>query len=171
MFEKKYCICGNQIKEMDGKCPECGLPALFGHKQIEVVIIDDIIFTVDEGLEEIIKNLWYWGIITCNSCIDNINDSTWIQFADFSCWDEFLKLALDNEIIINGNGYLRDTLWNFIENESYVKLHSNEDIILDPNDDNNVIGTGILRHSVSLRFPKKHLDKFQNLLFEVLPPE
>lgn len=137
------------------------------HKQIDVKIDEDFIISVDEGLEDIIKNFFHWEIETCNSCID-YKGSVWIEFCDFDDWKKFLQLALRNNIIVNGEEYKRETLWEFLQ-KAQVKLVFDEELIEDPNNEDEVIGTGDLLICVGLRFPKELLDQFKELFFEVLP--
>lgn len=140
------------------------------HKQVEVKINDDFHFSVDKGLEDIIENFFHWEIDTCNSCID-VNGSIWIEFCDFDDWKGFLQLALRNNIVINGAGYKRETLWNFLQEKAKVTLVFDEEVINDPNNEDAFEGTGILVICVGLHFPKELLEDFKELFFEVLPSE
>lgn len=141
-----------------------------GHKQIEVKIEDDFYILVDEGLEDVIKNFFHWEIDTCNSCID-YQGSIWIEFCDFQDWKQFLQLALRNNIAVNADGYNRETLWNFLQEEAKVKLVFDEQVIEDSNNEDNFIGTGVLIICVGLSFPKELLNKFKELFFAVFPAE
>jgi len=140
------------------------------HKQLEVKIDDDFYISVDEGLEDIIKNFFHWEIETCNSCID-MNGSIWIEFCDFNDWKQFLQLALHNDILINGDSYKRETLWDFLQKKAKVTLVFGEEVIENPNIEDAVIGTGVLVICVGLHFPKELLNGFKELFFEVLPPK
>ncbi len=140
------------------------------HKQIEVKIDEDFQILVDEGLEDIIKNFFRWEIETCNSCID-YKGSVWIEFCNFDDYKQFLQLALRNNIVINGTSQKRETLWNFLQEKSKVKLVFDEELMEDPNNEDNFMRTGVLIICVGLTFPKELLDDFKKLLFEVLPPE
>ena len=140
------------------------------HKQIEVEIDDDFHIFVDEGLEDTIKNFFHWEIETCNCCID-YKGSIWIEFCDFDDWKKFLQLALRNNIAVNGSGYKRETLWDFLQEKSKVKLVFDEEVIEDPNNEDAVVGTGDLVICVGLTFPKELLNEFKKLFFEVLPPQ
>ena len=140
------------------------------HKQIEVKIDEDFQILVDEGLEDIIKNFFRWEIETCNSCID-YKGSVWIEFCNFDDYKQFLQLALRNNIVINGTGQKRETLWNFLQEKSKVKLVFDEELMEDPNNEDNFMRTGVLIICVGLTFPKELLDDFKKLFFEVLPPE
>jgi hypothetical protein len=140
------------------------------HKQIEVKIDEDFQILVDEGLEDIIKNFFRWEIETCNSCID-YKASVWIEFCNFDDWKQFLQLALRNNIVINGGGHKRETLWDFLQEKAKVKLVFDEELMEDPNNENTFIRTGILIICVGLTFPKELLDDFKKLFFEVLPPK
>jgi hypothetical protein len=140
------------------------------HEQIEVKIDDDFIILVDEGMEDIIKNFFHWEIETCNSCID-YRGSVWIEFCDFEDWKKFLLLALRNNIEINGAGHKRDTLWDFLQDKVKVKLVFDEELTEDPNNEDTVLGTGVLVICVGLTFPNELLNEFKKLFFEVLKPE
>jgi hypothetical protein len=139
------------------------------HKQTEI-IVEGYPILVDEGLEDVIRNFFHWEIETCNSCID-INGSIWIEFCDFNDWKQFLQLALRNNILINGDGYKRITLWDFLQKNAEVTLVFDEEVIESPNTEDTVIGTGILVICVGLYFPKELLNDFKELFFEVLHPE
>ncbi len=143
--------------------------AFVGHKQIEVKINDDFHIFVDDGLEDIIRNFFHWEIETCNCCID-YEGSIWIEFCDFKDWERFLQLALRNNLEINSSVHKRETLWEFLQEKSKVKLVFDEQVIEDPNNEDNVIGTGVLIICVGLTFPKENLKKFEDLFFEVFPP-
>lgn len=140
------------------------------HKQIEVKIDEDFQILVDEGMEDLIKNFFRWEIETCNSCID-YKGSVWIEFCNFDDWKQFLQLALRNNIVINGAGHKRETLWDFLQEKAKVKLVFDEELMEDPNNEDTFIGTGVLIICVGLNFPKELLDDFKKLFFEVLPTE
>ena len=139
-----------------------------GHKQIEVEIDEDFHILVDEGLQDIIKNFFHWDIETCNCCID-YKGSIWIEFCDYEDWKRFLQLALRNNLEVNGTTHLRETLWEFLQEKAKVNLVYDEQVIEDPNGEENFIGTGVLVICVGLTFPKEMLKDFQDLFFEVFP--
>ncbi len=141
-----------------------------GHKQIEVKIDDDFHIFVDEGLEDIIKNFFHWEIQTCNCCID-YKGSIWIEFCDYNDWKQFLQLTLRNNLEVNGKDHKRETLWEFLQEKVKVNLVFDEQVIEDPNNEDNVVGTGVLVICVGLTFPKEMLNDFEELFFEVFPPE
>lgn len=136
------------------------------HKQTEIVV-DGYPMLVDEGLEEVIGNFFHWDIETCNSCMD-MDGSIWIEFCSYDDWERFLQLALRNNILIDGG---RDTLWGFLQRKAKVKVVFDEEVMEDPNSEDEVIGTGVLIICIGLYFPKNLLDEFKELFFEVLPPE
>jgi hypothetical protein len=140
------------------------------HKQVEVKIGDDFHFLVDEGLEDVIKNFFQWEIDTCNCCIDR-DGSIWMEFCDFNDWQEFLQLALRNNLVINGAGHKRETLWDFLQEKAEVILVFDEEVRDDPNHEDTAMGTGVLVICVGLLFPRELLENFKELFFEVLPPE
>lgn len=139
-----------------------------GHKQIEVEIEDDFHIFVDKGLDDIIKNFFHWEIETCNCCVD-YKGSIWIEFCDYTDWEKFLQLALRNNLEINGTNHERETLWEFLQERSKVNLVFDEQVIEDPNNEEDVIGTGVLVICVGLTFPKENLKEFKKLFFEVFP--
>ena len=135
------------------------------HKQTEI-IVDEYPLLVDEGLENVIRNFFHWDIETCNSCID-MEGSVWIEFCDYKDWKRFLELALRNNILINGE---RETLWDFLQ-KAKVTLVFDEEVMENPNKEEELMGTGVLVICVGLKFPKNQLKEFKDLFFEVLPPE
>ena len=141
-----------------------------GHKQVEIKIDDEFFISVDEGLEDIIKNFFHWEIETCNSCID-YKGLVLLEFCDYDDWKQFLNLSLRHNIVINGAGHKRDTLWDFLQEKSKVKLVFDEELIEDPNNNDTFLRTGVLVICVGLTFPNELLNEFKELLFEVLKPE
>jgi len=140
------------------------------HEQVEVKIDDDFIIMVDSGMEDVVKNFFHWEIETCTSCID-YHGSVWIEFCDFEDWKKFLQLALRNNIEINGAGHKQYTLWDFLQEKVKVKLVFDEELMEDPNNEDEVLGTGILVICVGLTFPRELLEEFKKLFFKVLKPE
>ncbi len=65
----------------------------------------------------------------------------------------------------------KETLWDFLQEKSKVNLVFDEELMEDPNNEENTIGTGILIILVGLKFPKELLAEFTELFFEVFPPE
>lgn len=136
------------------------------HKQTEI-IIDGCPMLVDEGLEDVVSNFFHWDIETCNSCID-MDGNIWIEFCDYEDFKQLLKLALRNKILIDSG---QDTLWDFIERKANVSLVFGEEVIENPNSEDDVIGTGALIICVGLKFSNELLEEFKELFFTVLPPE
>lgn len=139
-----------------------------GHKQIDLELGDDSYISVDEGLEDIIKNFFHWELETCNSCID-YKGSVWIEFCRYDDWEKFLQLALRNKISNEDNKIEKRTLWDFLQEKSNVNLVFDEELIYDPNNEDNFIKTGVLIICVGLKFPKELLDEFKELFFDVFP--
>jgi hypothetical protein len=139
-----------------------------GHKQIEVNIDENFQILVDEGLEDIIKNFFHWEIETCNCCID-YKGLIWIEFCDYEDWKQFLQLTLRNNLEVNGTDHVRETLWEFLQEKAKVNLVFDEQVIEDPNNEENLLGTGVLVICVGLTFPKELLQDFEDLFFEVFP--
>lgn len=144
------------------------------HKQVEVKINDDYSIWVDEGLEDIIKNFFHWNIETTNSCIDN-NGSIWISFPHNNPysyeWKTFLQVALNNSNEKIAKGDETQTLWDFLIEKCEIKLAFCEEIIFDPNKEDEASGTGALQVDVNLRFPKELLKDFKELFYQVFPPK
>jgi hypothetical protein len=130
------------------------------HKQIEI-LVDDYPILVDEGLEDVVGNFFHWDIETCNSCID-MDGSIWIEFCNYDDWERFLQLALRNNILIKAEEGERETLWDFLQ-KANVKLVFDEEVIENPNKEDEVIGTGVLVICVGLKFPKNLLKDFKEL--------
>jgi hypothetical protein len=141
-----------------------------GHKQVDVKIEEDFFICVDEGMEDIIKNFFHWEIETCNSCID-YKGKVWIEFCEYGDWEQFLQLTLRHNIESKGADPEKETLWDFLQEKSMVNLVFDEELMEDPNNEENTIGTGILIILVGLKFPKELLTEFRELFFEVFPPE
>ncbi|MCK9150702.1 hypothetical protein [Methanobacterium alcaliphilum] len=141
-----------------------------GHKQVDLKINDDFFISVDQGMEDIIRNFFRWEIETCNSCID-YKGSVWIEFCEYADWEKFLQLTLRNNIAVKGYDSKKETLWDFLQEKSKVNLVFDEELMIDPNQEDNYIGTGVLIICVGLKFPKELLNEFSELLFEVMPPK
>jgi hypothetical protein len=139
-----------------------------GHKQVEVDIDENFQILVDEGLEDIIRNFFHWEIETCNCCVD-YKGSVWIEFCDYDDWKQFLQLSLRNNLEINGTNHVRETLWEFLQEKAKVNLVFDEQVIEDPNNKDNLLGTGVLVICVGLTFPKEMLEDFKDLFFDVFP--
>jgi hypothetical protein len=140
------------------------------HKQIEVKIEEDFNIFVDEGLEDVIENFFHWDIETCNCCID-YKGSIWIEFCDYEDWKKFLQLTLRNNVEVNGKSQIHKTLWRFLQEKAKVKLVFDEEVMEDPNDEENLMGTGVLVICVGMTFPKEYLKDFKALFFEAFPKE
>lgn len=141
-----------------------------GHKQVEIKVDDDFYMLVDEGIEDIIKNFFHWEIETCNSCID-YKGKSWIEFCEYEDWERFLQLALRNKIASKAKDPEKETLWDFLQDKSEVNLVFDEELIDNPNNQEDYLGTGVLVILVGLKFSKEHLGEFKELFFEVFPPE
>lgn len=140
------------------------------HKQVEIIINEDYAFTVDEGLEDIIRNFFHWDIETSLSCIDNFG-CTWIGFYGYHDFQLFIQRAFAYNNAVNGLGYERETLYTYLQENAKINISLDEEVIMDPNNENTAIGMGVLSINVNLRFPKEDLDTFRELFFEVFPPE
>ncbi len=141
-----------------------------GHKQVEVKLDEDFFILVDEGMEAIIKNFFHWEIETCNSCID-YKGMVWIEFCEYSDWEQFLQLTLRHKIESKAVNPEKQTLWDFLQEKSKVNLVFDEELMDDPNKDDNFLGTGVLIICVGLKFSKELFKEFEDLFFEVFPSE
>jgi hypothetical protein len=141
-----------------------------GHEQVEVKLDEDFFILVDEGMEGIIKNFFHWEIETCNSCID-YKGMVWIEFCEYSDWEQFLQLTLRHKIESKAVNPEKQTLWDFLQEKSKVNLVFDEELMDDPNKDDNLLGTGVLIICVGLKFSKELFKEFEELFFEVFPPE
>lgn len=141
-----------------------------GHKQVDVKIDEEFFICVDEGLEDIIKNFFHWEIDTCNSCID-YKGQIWIEFCEYGDFEQFLQLAMRQNIESKGAHPEKETLWDFLQEKSNINLVFDEELIEDPNNEDESIRTGVLIVCVGLKFPKELLSEFRELFFEVFPQE
>ncbi|MDP1552851.1 MAG: hypothetical protein Q8M06_07545 [Methanobacteriaceae archaeon] len=141
-----------------------------GHKQVEVKLDEDFFILVDEGMEAIIKNFIHWEIQTCNSCID-YKGRVWIEFCEYSDWEQFLQLTLRHNIESKAVNPEKQTLWDFLQEKSKVNLVFDEELMDDPNKEDNYLGTGVLIICVGLKFSKELFKEFEELFFEVFPSE
>ena len=137
------------------------------YPQITIILNENLTIEVDEGLEHIIQHLFKWNIHTSNSCINN-NGTIWICFDSYFSYQQFLQLSLRNNILTNGTIYQRETLFNFLQDCDFTN-HFDEEVILDPNNEDTVIGTGRLEIEFSLRFDIELFEDFKQLFFEVFP--
>ena len=141
------------------------------HKQVEITVFEnkeEYKINVDKGLESVIKNCFRWDFPTNNSCIDN-NGMIWICFDYFSDVTRIMQLSLANNTYINGGGWKRETLFEYLSEKAEFDICFSENVIFDPNEEDTVIGDGTLGHGVSLRFPKEDFKTFKKLFFEVFP--
>ena len=139
------------------------------HKQVPILLDDRTIY-VDEGLERIIEALNHWGFSTNNSCRDNFG-RVWISFNDFYEVEQFYQYALkrDTEEFKFIEGV--NTLFEYLMEIVITEIVFNQECVFDPNEEDTVIGTGRLEHSVSLRFPKEDLEVFEAWILDLLPVE
>ena len=132
------------------------------HNQVEIIVFDggeEYKIEVDKGIEDVIKNCFHWDFPTNNSCIDN-NGFIWIAFDYFQDVRRMMQFLLANNTHINGGGWKRETLFEYLSEKGEFNLCFNENCVFDPNEQDTVIGNGTLDCSVSLRFPKQDFIKF-----------
>ena len=137
------------------------------HKQVMADIGNEFKFEVDEGLEDIITALWRDGCVTSNSCIDNMGN-VWIEFPFYNAFELFAQLALYNDNDINGEGFTRFTLWNFIVEYCEKSTVVYEDGYVS---EDTFFGNGLVEISFGIRFDKELLGEFKDLFFEVFGEE
>jgi hypothetical protein len=123
------------------------------HKQAPITYEDEVIFTVDEKLQSLIQFFVDKGIETFNSCEDNTNGNAWIQY------------ELDDWMFINEIAFRSESrdFYEFIEEQCEVLLLSRDDGELDENDEYWIEGENLI-WSASVRFPKEHLEDFEQLI-------
>lgn len=127
------------------------------HKQAPITDNDEVAFLVDEKLQSLIQFLFDMGFCTYNSCQDNIKNTCWIQF-DLNDWITISEIAFRTGT---------QALYRFIEDECDVQLLSSDDGQLDENDEYWIEGDSLM-WSASVRFPKKFILKFENLVRSAL---
>ena len=128
------------------------------HEQVEIFVIDSGIqktIEVDKGMEDIIENCFHWNFPTNNSCIDN-QGFIWICFNSFDAVSQMMQITLSNNTLVNGGGWKRDTLFDFLMENGEFTIVFNE-------------GDTSLESNISLRFPKENFLTFKKLFFEIFP--
>ena len=125
------------------------------HKQAPIFDNGEVIFTVDKKLQRLIQFLWDHGIITYNSCQNNVKGRAWIQY-DLESWLLMNEIAFRDET---------RELYDFIQEECEVKLLSWDDGEPDENDECWIEGEN-LEWTASVRFHKRHLKKFERYIRE-----
>jgi len=144
------------------------------HKQEEISVqhpyYGTISFYVDEKIKDIIINCFYWNFPTVLSCQDN-NGNIWLAFELFNNVKELMQLTLAHRMSINGQGFVQETLFDYIEQNVNFDISFTDQSISDPNNKDTVISTGVIDYIISMRFPSSDLKHFQKLFFEVFPPK
>ncbi len=123
------------------------------HKQAPITYEGEVIFEVDEKLQSLIQFLFDNGYETFNSCEDNVEDTTWIQYG-LDHW------KLINEIAFRSRPH---DLYDFIEEHCFVELRSRDDGHPDEDDEYWIEGNSI-HWTASVRFPKEFLELFEQLI-------
>ena len=122
-----------------------------------------------KGLEFIIKALFYWNI-PISACYITAEDIR-IIFPEIYDLKKFLQRVLHHNTVINGEGSEYDTLWNFFEENLAIDVIFHEECIDDPNNEDTVIGVGVLELDYAINFSKELLEEFKKLFFETFPCE
>lgn len=123
------------------------------HPQMPICAGDEVIFTVDEELQTLIQYLFDRGVVTFNSCQDNVNNTCWIQY-DLFDWMTLSDLAF--------NSSCRD-LYEFIETACDVRLLSFDDGDLDEDNDEWIEGENLI-WSASVRFDRDSFPDFERMI-------
>lgn len=124
------------------------------HEQAPIIIEDEVIFSVDAKLQSLIQFLCDNGILTFNSCEDNVGGTCWVEY-ELSDWLKISEIAFRSE---------SQDLYRFIEEECDVGLLSWDDGCPDENDEEYWIEGENLIWSASVRFPKERLPIFEKLM-------
>ena len=139
------------------------------HEQVGVWLKDCGYVGVDKGIEDIIQNLCHWGFYTDNSCKDNFG-KIWISFSSFEAIETIHQMALTDHLK-NYDEKDFDTLYEFLQRKCEINLLFDGEDIFDPNNEDTVMYTGRIEHSISVRFDKELLPHFRRLFFELFPAE
>ena len=120
------------------------------HKQAPIIVNGKVEFTVDEKLQTLIQFLWDNGVLTFNSCEDNVQGTCWIEYSLLD-WIEVSEISFHSE---------SQDLYRFIEDECNVIMLSSDDGYPDVNDEYWIEGDNLI-WSASVRFPKELLPTFE----------
>ena len=123
------------------------------HKQLPILENGEVTFTVDEKLQSLIQFLCDKGILTWNSCQDNVGGTCWIE-CDLNDWMMMSEISFQSE---------SQALYRFIEDNCEVKLLVDDDGHPDDNDKYWIEGDSLI-WSASVRFPKKFIKQFEELV-------
>ncbi len=123
------------------------------HKQAPIKFEGEIIFSVDKKLQKLIQFFFDNGIVTFNSCEDNVEGTCWIEY-DLDDWIAMSEISFRSE---------SQDLYRFIEEECDVKLHSSDDGHPDESDEEWIEGDDLI-WTASVRFPKERLRAFEKLI-------
>jgi hypothetical protein len=126
------------------------------HKQAPIIEDGEVAFSVDEQLQPLVQFLVDKGVMTFNSCQDNVGGTCWVEFALWD-WMTITEVAF---------GEARD-LYQFIEEQREVKLHAFDDGHPDDNDEEWIDGDTLI-WSASVRFQKYLLPAFEELMRQAL---
>ena len=143
------------------------------HEQEEITVnhpgYGPISFNVDKEIKDIIINCFHWKFPTVLSCQGGNNENVWIAFESFYDVKEMMQLILTHNISINGQGYVRETLFDYIVENVEFNVSFIDETIYDPNNEDTVIPTGRIEYDIGMRFPSEELEHFRKLFYEVFP--
>jgi hypothetical protein len=126
------------------------------HKQAPILEDGEVVFHVDEKLQSLMQLFWDAGIVTFNSCQDNVRGTCWIEF-ELADWLLLSEVSFKSE---------EQSLYRFIEENCEVLLLSMDDGDVD--DDDLWIEGEELIWSASVRFPKKLISTFEAIVVETI---
>lgn len=123
------------------------------HQQAPIFDNGEVVFSVDQKLQQLIQFLYDKDFLTFNSCEDNVGGTCWIEY------------FLEDWIAINEIAFRAESqeLYRFIEEECDVRLLNTDDGYPDENDEYWIDGENLI-WSASVRFPKKQLPFFEKLV-------
>jgi hypothetical protein len=134
------------------------------HETKGVVIEGNLVY-VDKKIASLVKLLNDWGFGTNNSCEDN-NGKIWICFNHMYEVNTMMQLILENHTA-NGKECHYDTLFTYMQWKADWSIVFGEDVVFHPYETDTAVGIEVLETHISLRFPKRDLQKV-NKMFHVI---
>lgn len=127
---------------------------------IVVMKLKDVESYLSGLLDDVTSNMNKSGFET--TLCDVYDDIVFIYFGSKDYVDDMMKEVLRYENKVNGSGFVRETLWDFLEKECLLEI-----VYSDCSD----IDCEIIDDGVRLTFTKELLPRFKELFFEVFPKE
>ena len=119
------------------------------HKQAPIMYEGEAIFSVDKKLQKLIQLFVDNGIVTFNSCEDNVGGACWIEF-ELGDWLDLTEFSFRSE---------KQGLYRFIQDECDLNLTSQDDGHPDEKDEYWIEGEELI-WGASVRFAKELLPTF-----------